>query len=293
MTKVHKSVMLTEVLEYLSIKPGAKVIDATLNGGGHTEGILEKYPDTKILGIEWDPDIFQEFQSNDISNKITAVNDSYVNLKNIAERFDFRPNGIVFDLGVSSLHYEKSGRGFSFMRNEPLDMRFNPKVNDKTATDIVNTTSREELDKILADYGEEQFSAEIAKGISDSRKIKPIIETTELVQIIKASVPSWYRKRKIHPATKTFQALRIAVNQELDNVTAGVLAAIDILEPGGRLVVISFHGLEDKIVREIFKNKTKEGIIKWVVKGTIKPEWEEVKQNPRARSAKMKVVEKL
>ena len=285
--------MLTEVLEYLSIKPGAKVIDATLNGGGHTEGILEKYPDTKILGIEWDPDIFQEFQSNDISNKITAVNDSYVNLKNIAERFDFRPNGIVFDLGVSSLHYEKSGRGFSFMRNEPLDMRFNPKVNDKTATDIVNTTSREELDKILADYGEEQFSAEIAKGISDSRKIKPIIETTELVQIIKASVPSWYRKRKIHPATKTFQALRIAVNQELDNVTAGVLAAIDILEPGGRLVVISFHGLEDKIVREIFKNKTKEGIIKWVVKGTIKPEWEEVKQNPRARSAKMKVIEKL
>ena len=293
MTKVHKSVMLTEVLEYLSIKPGAKVIDATLNGGGHTEGILEKYPDTKILGIEWDPDIFQEFQSNDISNKITAVNDSYVNLKNIAERFDFRPDGIIFDLGVSSVHYEKSGRGFSFMRAEPLDMRFNPKVNDMTAADIINTTSRDELDKILADYGEEQFSAEIAKRIVDLRKIKPIIETTELVEIIKASVPGWYRKRKIHPATKTFQALRIAVNQELDNVTAGVLAAIDILEPGGRLVVISFHGLEDKIVREIFKNKTKEGVVRWVVKGTIKPEWKEVEENPRARSAKMKIVEKL
>jgi len=285
--------MLTEVLEYLSIKPGAKVIDATLNGGGHTEGILEKYPDTKILGIEWDPDIFQEFQSNDISNKITAVNDSYVNLKNIAERFDFRPDGIIFDLGVSSVHYEKSGRGFSFMRAEPLDMRFNPKVNDMTAADIINTTSRDELDKILADYGEEQFSAEIAKRIVDLRKIKPIIETTELVEIIKASVPGWYRKRKIHPATKTFQALRIAVNQELDNVTAGVLAAIDILEPGGRLVVISFHGLEDKIVREIFKNKTKEGVVRWVVKGTIKPEWKEVEENPRARSAKMKIVEKL
>src|SRR3989344_5570182 len=166
MTKVHKSVMLTEVIEYLSIKPGAKIIDATLNGGGHTEGILEKYPDTKILGIEWDPDIFQEFQSHDIASKITSVNDSYVNLKNIIERFDFRPDGIVFDLGVSSLHYEKSGRGFSFMRAEPLDMRFNPKVNDKTAADMVNTTSREELDKIFADYGDEQFSAEIAKGIS-------------------------------------------------------------------------------------------------------------------------------
>ncbi|MDO8496315.1 MAG: 16S rRNA (cytosine(1402)-N(4))-methyltransferase RsmH [bacterium] len=293
MTKIHKSVMLGEVLEYLNIKPGAKVIDATLNGGGHTEGILEKYPDTKILGIEWDPDIFQEFQSNDISNKITAVNDSYVNLKNIAERFDFRPDGIIFDLGVSSVHYEKSGRGFSFMRAEPLDMRFNPKVNDVTAADIINTTSRDELDKILADYGEEQFSAEIAKRIVDLRKIKPIIETTELVEIIKASVPAWYRTRKIHPATKTFQALRIAVNQELDNVTAGVLAAIDILEPGGRLVVISFHGLEDKIVREIFKNKTKEGVVRWVVKGTIKPEWKEVQENPRARSAKMKIVEKL
>ncbi len=285
--------MLGEVLEYLSIKSGAKIIDATLNGGGHTEGILEKYPDTKILGIEWDPDIFQEFQSHDIASKITAVNDSYVNLKNIAERFDFRPDGIIFDLGVSSIHYEKSGRGFSFMRTEPLDMRFNPRVNDMTAANIVNTTSRDELDKILADYGEEQFSAEIAKGIADSRKIKPIIETTELVEIIKASVPSWYRKRKIHPATKTFQALRIAVNGELDNVAAGVLAAIDILGPSGRLVVISFHGLEDRIVREIFKNKTKEGIVRWVVKGTIKPDWEEVKTNPRARSAKMKVIEKI
>lgn len=179
------------------------------------------------------------------------------------------------------------------MRAEPLDMRFNPKVNNMTAADIVNTTSREELDKILADYGEERFSAEIAKGIADSRKIKPIIETTELVEIIKASVPTWYRKRKIHPATKTFQALRIAVNGELDNVTAGVSTAIDILRPGGRLVVISFHGLEDKIVREIFKNKTKDGVIKWVLKGTIKPKWEEVQRNPRARSAKMKVIEKI
>ncbi len=182
------------------------------------------------------------------------------------------------------------------MRAEPLDMRFNPSAGSgqaRTAADIVNTASREELDKTLADYGEEQFSVEIAKGIVDSRKIKPIIETTELVEIIKASVPAWYRKRKIHPATKTFQALRIAVNQELDNVTAGVLAAIDILEPSGRLVVISFHGLEDKIVREIFKNKTKDGVVRWVVKGTIKPEWKEIQENPRARSAKMKVIEKL
>lgn len=293
MTKVHKSVMLNEVIEYLNIKPGAKIIDATLNGGGHTEGILEKYPDTKILGIEWDPDIFQEFQLNSVAGKITAVNDSYVNLKNITERLDFRPDGIIFDLGVSSLHYEKSGRGFSFMRSEPLDMRFNPEVNNMSAANLINTASREELSKILADYGEEQFSAEIAKRITDSRKIKPIVGTTELVEIIKSSVPTWYRKRKIHPATKTFQALRVAVNRELDNVTDGISAAIDLLEPGGRLIVISFHGLEDKIIREMFKNKAKEGIVRWVVKGTVKPKWAEVQQNPRSRSAKMKVIEKL
>ena len=300
MTKVHKSVMLKEVIEYLNLKPGARIIDATLNGGGHTEGILEKYSDVKILGIEWDPEIVESLKFKitsekleKLENNLIIVNDSYVNLKNIVKRFGFQPDGIIFDLGVSSLHYEKSGRGFSFMRAEPLDMRFNPEVNDKTAADIVNTASWEELDKILADYGEEQFSGEIAKGIVNSRKIKPVIETTKLVEIIKSSVPAWYCKRKIHPATKTFQALRIAVNHELDNVADGVSAAIDILEPGGRVIVISFHGLEDKIVREIFKNKAKGKAIKWVVRGTIKQEWEEVKRNPRSRCAKMKVFEKL
>jgi len=296
----HKSVMLNEVIEYLNIRPGAKIIDATLNGGGHVEGILERYPDIQVMGIEWDPDIFQEFLEKDAAKKIKAINDSYVNLKNIAEENGFElaspaggPDGIIFDLGVSSLHYEKSGRGFSFMKDEPLDMRFNPKTESRTAADIVNTVSREELEGILADYGEEKFSKEISKKIVDSRKIKPITETTELVKIINESVPGWYKNKKIHPATKTFQALRIAVNNELDNVANGVSSAIEILKPGGRLIVISFHGLEDKIVREIFKNKAKAGIIKWVVKGTIKPKWEEVKQNPRARSAKMKVAEKI
>src|SRR3989338_2870199 len=180
----HKSVMLNEVIEYLNVGPGSKIVDATLNGGGHTRGILEKYPTAQVLGVEWDPDIFQEFQAGSIAKNIIAVNDSYVNLKNIIDANDFQPDGIVFDLGVSSLHYEKSGKGFSFMKDEPLDMRFNPKVNDITAADIVNTVSREELEGILADYGEEKFSKEISKKIVDSRKIKPITETTELVKII-------------------------------------------------------------------------------------------------------------
>src|SRR3989338_5797486 len=220
---MHKSVMFNEVEEYLNIKPGFKIIDATLNGGGHSFGLLEKFPDIKILGIEWDPDIFQEAGSkiynSGLTDKMVAVNDSYVNLKNIVEKNDFRPDGIIFDLGVSSLHYEKSGRGFSFMKDEPLDMRFNPKTESRTAADIVNTVSREELEGILADYGEEKFSKEISKKIVDSRKIKPITETTELVKIINESVPGWYKNQKINPATKTFQALRIAVNDELDNLS--------------------------------------------------------------------------
>lgn len=287
----HKPVMLDEVIEYLNIKTGGKIIDATLNGGGHSKGILERYPDIKILGIEFDPDIFQEFQNGELAKKIKAVNDSYVNLKNISEKNDFRPDGIVFDLGVSSWHYERSGRGFSFLKDEKLDMRFNPRTQTITAADVVNRSSQKELEDIIGRYGEEKFAKEISEHIISARKQAVIIQTSQLVEVIKNSVPAWYRKKKIHPATKTFQALRIAVNGELDTVEKGILAGIDLLESGGRLIVISFHGLEDKIVREIFKQKAKEGIVKWVVKGTVKPKWEEVKNNPRARSAKMKIVE--
>ena len=290
---IHRTVLLDEVIDYLNIKPGAKIIDATLNGGGHTQGILEKYSDTKILGIEWDPDIFQEFQKTETAQHIIAVNESYTELKKITEEHAFLPDGIIFDLGVSSMHYESSERGFTFMKNEPLDMRFNPGDVSQTAADIVNLSSQEELERILSEYGEEKLSQSISKGIIHARKEKPIISTSELVVVIENSVPGWYRHKKIHPATKTFQALRIAVNNELDNVEKGVLTAIDVLKSGGRLIVISFHGLEDKIVREIFKQKAKEGIVKRVVGGTIKPRWEEVRQNPRARSAKMKIVEKI
>ncbi len=289
--------MLNEVVEYLNIRPGVKIIDATLNGGGHTVEILEKFPEVNILGIEWDPGIFREFQEKvkdkDFSDRLIIVNDSYVDLKKIVEENGFQPDGIIFDLGLSSWHYERSGRGFTFQKNEPLDMRFHPDIARKTAADIINMSTKEELVEILTIYGEEQFADDIAYNIVKRRGIKPIIETNDLVEIIKDSVPGWYKKRKIHPATKTFQALRIAVNGELENVEKGVLAAIDVLKSGGRLVVISFHGLEDKIVREIFKQKDKAGVINWVVKGTVKPEWSEVEVNPRARSAKMKICEKI
>ena len=291
----HVPVLLEEVVEYFNLAPGKCFIDATLDGGGHTRAIKERFPDVQILGIEWDPEEFAEFRKNnsELAETIITVNDSYANLPAIVESNKFKPDAILFDLGVSSWHYEASKRGFSFQKNEPLDMRFNPQTQPLSASDLVNNWSKDELERILVEYGEEQFASDIAGAIIVSRKVKPILKTEDLVGVVKGAVPAWYTHRRIHPATKTFQALRIAVNGELENVRNGVESALDVLEPGGRVAVISFHGLEDKIVREIFKNRTAQGDIKWVKRSTIRPKWSEVEQNPRARSAKMKVVEKL
>lgn len=302
---MHMPVLLNEVIEWLNVKPGAKIIDATLNGGGHTFGLLEKYSDLKILGIEWDPSIFEEVKfkiqklvpsfsrDSKFKDNVILVNDSYVNLKNIAKQNNFYPDGIIFDLGLSSWHYEESGRGFSFRRDEILDMRFNPKRTQTTAADMVNNSDPRELERIISEYGEEKFARQITQEIVKARKVKPVIRTFDLVAAIDRAVPQWYKRRKIHFATKTFQALRVAVNDELKNVREGIQAAIEVLNPGGRLVAISFQGLEDKIVKEIFRKNIKEGTIIQPVKGTIKPTWAEVKSNPRARSAKMKVAEKI
>lgn len=287
---MHTPVLVKEVIEYLNIRPGAKIIDATVNGGGHSRAILEKYPDVKILGIEWDPEIFKNLNIED--DRFSKVNDSYVNLKNIVEQNDFSPDGIIFDLGLSSWHYE-SGKGFSFRKNEFLDMRFNPEVQKTTAADVVNNYSQADLEDLLRTYGEESFAGPIAKNIIRARKEKAIANTEDLVGVISDSVPEWYKHKKIHFATKTFQALRVTVNDELDNVRKGVCEAIDILNPGGRLVVISFQGMEDKIVKNIFRDKVKDKTVRFAFKGTVKPSWEETKSNPRARSAKMKVVEKI
>lgn len=288
--------MLNEVMQYLNIRSGTKIIDATISSAGHSIGILEKYPDIKILGIEFDPDIFREFKNLYEKRGIIAVNDSYTNLKAIVEKYDFCPDGILFDLGLSAWHYESSKRGFSFRRDEILDMRFNPSTSSgqvMTAADITNNSDPKELERIISEYGEEQFAKMIAKEIVSARKVKPIITTFDLVRAIERAVPQWYKQRKIHFATKTFQALRIAVNDELNNVRQGVQAAIEVLNSEGRLVVISFQGLEDKIVKDIFKKNIKKEVIVQPIKGTIKPSWEEIQQNPRARSAKLKVAEKI
>ena len=295
--QIHTPVLLDEVLEYLDVQPGKVIIDCTLAEGGHAFSIAEKIaPNGKLIGLEWDPVLFQEIVKkisvSSFAGQIIAINDSYLNLKKICKSQNIEPEGILFDLGLSSWHYEQSGRGFSFLRDEILDMRFNP-TQGQTAAELINSFSEVELSRILAEYGEEKFSESIAKAISQARKKKRIITTFDLVKVIESAVPNWYKHRKINFATKTFQALRIAVNNELENVRQGVQASLDVVKPGGRVVVISFQGLEDKIVKDIFKQKVKEKIVSFVSKGTIQPSWSEQLANRRARSAKMKVVQKL
>lgn len=292
----HVPVLLKEIIKYANLGDGKRFVDATLDGGGHTRAISEQYGDAiKILAIEYDPVEVEEFKTTNVEllPHITLVHDSYVNLPVIVKQYNFPPDAIVMDLGLSSWHYEKSHRGFTFQKDELLDMRFNPDANDLTAAIIINTWTQQEIQEILEKYGEEQFAVEISMAIVNRRQSGPLVTTTDLVSVIQDTVPNWYRHRKIHCATKTFQALRLTVNDELNTVEQGVRAAIEVLAPGGRLLVISFHGLEDKIVREIFKEKTKTGVIRWVTRDTIKPTWSEIQANPRSRSAKMKIIEKL
>ena len=282
---IHIPVLQKEVLDYLDPKPNENFIDCTFGEGGHTSAILEKNkPFGKVLGIDWD------LKNRDFK-RVILICDNFVNLKNIVKKIKFGPiSGILFDLGMSSWQIDQSGRGFSFLRDEPLDMRY-AKNKSLTAEEIINEWSEEEIIRILKEYGEERFAKRITKEIIEKRKIKPIKSTFQLVQIIKTAVPLWYQHKRIHCATKTFQALRITVNDELNNLKNVLPSALDVLEPGGRIVVISFHSLEDRIVKHFFKNNIK--FLKILTKKPIKPSEEEIKINPRSRSAKLRAVIKL
>ena len=296
---MHIPVLLDEVLEYLDPKPGQKFIDATIGGGGHAMALLERIaPDGKLLGIEWDSGLLKilkfKIENLKLSQNIILANGSYVNLKKIAEENDFAEvNGAFFDLGLSSWHLEESGRGFSFQKDEPLDMRFAVSSGGQTAEEIVNRCSYDDLVAILKEYGEERFAKPIAAGITKARKEKSIKSTFELIEIIKNSVPSWYRRGRLHYATRTFQALRITVNKELENVQAGLNQALRVLVSGGRLAVISFHSLEDRIVKNFFKEQARAGELLIITKKPISASLAEATANPRARSAKLRVAEKL
>lgn len=291
---MHIPVLQKEVINYLASRPNENFIDCTINGGGHALAILEKNgPKGKVLGIDADADQIKNCRAKAEARRLILVCDNFANLEEIVKSEKFPAvSGILMDLGFSSWHLEESGRGFSFQKQEPLDMRYNSE-NQLTAEKILNFWSAPEIEKILTEYGEEKFSKEIAREIINSRQISPIQNTFQLVAIIKKAVPGWYQRQKIHPATRTFQALRIAVNDELNNLQIVLPQAIEVLKRGGRLAVISFHSLEDRIIKNFFKEKAKENLINILTKKPVEATSQEIKANPRARSAKLRAAIKL
>ena len=298
----HEPVLMKEILESLDLKSNDNVVDCTLGDAGHSEAMLEKIaPKGKLLGIDLDTEAVLRAKRflYRFEDRVIIARDNFSNLKLIIEKNDFKPvNGILMDLGWSSPQFAERGRGFSFQTDEPLDMRYS--VTDKeTAADIVNNGGEQELAGIFKSFGEEQLSKEIAKAIVDARKNKAIEKSGELAEIILQVYRTKLRTDKeipwiggLHPATKVFQALRMEVNHELENLKLVLPQAVDLLASGGRLAVITFHSLEDRIVKQYFQtiaNKT----VKLVNKKPINATDEEIKSNPRARSAKLRVVEKL
>ncbi|MEX0917288.1 MAG: 16S rRNA (cytosine(1402)-N(4))-methyltransferase RsmH [Candidatus Paceibacterota bacterium] len=291
-TSVHKSVLLHEVLHGLSIEESDVVLDATLGGGGYSREILKTLNKEGVLvGIDQDETSIKraekEFEKEIARIYLVDSNFRYISiiLENLGIK---RINKAVFDLGLSSDQLESSERGFSFKRDEPLDMRMSTE-RELTAKEIVNSWSEAELEAILKEYGEEKKARRIAGAIGNARKTEVIKTTSQLVSIIE-SVAS--RRGKVHPATKTFQALRIAVNDELGALSEGLTEAYEELTSQGRIAVVSFHSLEDRIVKHFFQNKEKEGKGIRVNKKPIIPAQKEVKANPRARSAKLRIFEK-
>jgi 16S rRNA (cytosine1402-N4)-methyltransferase len=294
----HIPVLLKEVLEYLDIKPGENFIDCTIGLGGHTFHILERNkPKGRVLGIELDKVVLEQLRKTNLEEeRLILAQGNFIDLKKIVEKHNFKPvQGILFDLGMSSWQIEESGRGFSFQKDEPLDMRVESANNEQrttnnvlTSEEIINEWPEEELVRIFREYGEEKYAKKIARRIIEERKKQKVTTTKQLVDIIVKIVP----RKKIHPATKVFQALRIAVNDELNNLKKALPQALEILRLNGRLVVISFHSLEDRIVKNFFREQAKKGSLKILTKKPISPSLEEIKLNPRSRSAKLRAAVK-
>lgn len=282
----HIPVLLEETIEALAVQPGGRYIDGTLGAGGHALAILERSsPGGQLLGIDTDHEAIAAARARLEAYKSSTllINDNFANLRAIAIKYDFFPvHGILFDLGLSSLQLSSSGRGFSFQRDEPLDMRLSSSQ-EVTAADIVNTSSEAELAQLIRTFGEERYSHRIARHIVQERPLKT---TLELVGAIEQAIGS--RRGRIHPATRTFQALRIAVNHELENLESALEQATSLLGFGGRLVVISYHSLDDRVVKRFMRQ---EANLRLVYKKIITPSLAEIQFNPRSRSAKLRAAE--
>ena len=301
---MHQSVLYKEIIHVLQPARGGKYIDGTLGAGGHAYGLLEaSAPDGRLIGFDRDPDALNIARERlaPFGDRVVFRQASYINMEAVVEELGWGSvDGILLDLGVSSMQFDRSERGFSFREDAPLDMRFDPSQGE-TAADLVNTLSEAELADILYRYGEERRSRAVARAIVRSR---PVSTTGQLAKIVAGVTGGG----KVHPATRTFQALRIATNRELEAVESVLPQAVRLLSPGGRLAVISFHSLEDRIVKQYFRQESRDcicpsdqlictcghvAVIEEVQRKPIRPGLAEVEANPRARSALLRVAEKL
>ncbi|AKM84608.1 TPA: 16S rRNA (cytosine(1402)-N(4))-methyltransferase [Patescibacteria group bacterium] len=287
----HQPVLTDAVIEHLALRPGQTIVDATLGLGGHAKSILERLGGTgKLVGIDQDEQALQAAEHNlsSYQDQLVLVRGNFRDFVQLVQRAigSVRVDGILFDLGVSSLQLDDTSRGFSFNKSARLDMRMGG--GEVTAAEVVNAYPVDELVRIFRDYGEEPRAMSIAKRIAVARQQQPIETTEQLVGII-----GGYLGGRRHPATRIFQALRIEVNDELGALERALPQAVESLKPSGRLVVISFHSLEDRIVKHFFKTLTTGGSVRLLTKKAVTPSWEERKKNRRARSAKLRAIEKL
>jgi 16S rRNA (cytosine1402-N4)-methyltransferase len=295
----HVPVLLNEIIEALDPKPGEFFIDGTFGSGGHTVPILEKMmPSGKLLAVDWDKNnlektkklIETKFQIPNPNFQIFWVHDNYKNLPRILKQKNLpKADGLLLDLGFSSEQLENSGRGFSFKREEPLLMTYSDA--SVPVRQLLNRLSEKELVEIIWKFGEEKYAKKIAQAIIFRQKQKPIQTSKELADIIKGAVPLNYERGRIHPATRTFQALRIYANRELENLEALLKNLEKIVKPNGRIAIVSFHSLEDRLVKNYFRDLAKMGKLKILNKKPIIPTSEEVFRNPRSRSAKLRVAQ--
>jgi len=308
---VHQPVLKKEVIKNLKIKKRGIYLDATLGEGGHAEGILKKLTQQGcLIGIDRDEEAIKRACQRlwSFRTQVIFIRENYKTLPRILKQFKIdKVDGILLDLGLSSLQLESQYRGFSFRLLAPLDMRMDKRTRLK-ANDLINNLSEDDLRKLFFQFGEERYSKRIAKYIVKERMKKPIKTTYELVRIIKEALPGKSRFQRLHPATRIFQALRIAVNQELDNLQVFLEESIGFMKKGSRIMVISYHSLEDRIVKKFFKELSKGCIcppdfpfcccgitpkLKIITTKPIRPKENEIKLNPRARSAKLRIAEKL
>jgi 16S rRNA (cytosine1402-N4)-methyltransferase len=308
---LHTPVLTEEVIAYLQCTRGGMFVDATVGEGGHTQAILRASPQNRVIGIDWDQEILERARERlaEYTKRVTLVHDNFVHLPQILHGLEIEEvDGLLCDLGVSSFHLQEAERGFGFHRDGPLDMRMDSRKT-LTASDIVNRFPSEEIEQIVRTYGEERWGKRIAKAIERERQRVNITGTGALAQIVSRAIPVRYHPRRIHPATKTFLALRIAVNEELKNLEGFLDHAPFQLARGGRIGIIAFHSLEDRIVKERFKEMARtcvcppslpqcvcggrHQVLRVITKRPLTPRDEELRDNPRARSAKLRVAERV